>query len=85
MYLADLTWEEVDSYLEAKDSLILPAGMCEQHSRHLPLNTDTLVAEYIACYLSTETGILIEPTLHYGVGLPCDKFYAGSSSIQFED
>ena len=35
--------------------------------------------------MSTETGILIAPTLHYGVGLPCDKFYAGSASIQCED
>ncbi len=61
MYLADLTWEEVNYYLREKDSLIIPAGICEQHSKHLPLNTDTIVAEYISKNLSQKTGILIAP------------------------
>jgi creatinine amidohydrolase len=85
MYLSNLTWEEVSHYLKEKDSLIFPIGISEQHSKHLPLNTDTLVAEYIAVFLSEQTGILIAPTLHYGVGLPCDRFYPGSSSISYED
>lgn len=85
MYLADFTWEEVSNYLTENDSLIIPAGICEQHSKHLPLNTDTLVAEYISKYLSEETRILIAPTYNYGVGLPCDKLYSGSTSIKYED
>jgi len=85
MYLSNLTWEEVSHYLKEKDSLIIPIGICEQHSKHLPLNTDTLVAEYIAAFLSQQTGILIAPTFHFGVGLPCDRFYPGSSSISYED
>jgi creatinine amidohydrolase len=64
MYLSNLTWEEVSHYLKEKDSLIFPIGISEQHSKHLPLNTDTLVAEYIAVFLSEQTGILIAPTLH---------------------
>ena len=44
MFLADLTWEEASDYIEEKDGLIIPIGICEQHSRHLPLNTDTVVA-----------------------------------------
>lgn len=85
MFLADLTWEEVRNYLKERDSLIIPVGMCEQHSKHLPLNTDTLVTEYIANYLSQKTGILIAPCFHYGIGLPCDKLYSGTSSIRYED
>jgi len=85
MFLADLTWEEVSVYLKEQDGLIVPIGMCEQHSKHLPLNTDTLVAEYIANYLSEKTKVLVAPTFNYGVGLPCDRFYPGSSSIQYED
>jgi creatinine amidohydrolase len=85
MFLADLTWEEVSFYLRKNDSLIIPVGMCEQHSKHLPLNTDTIVAEYISKYLSQKTGILIAPTYNYGVGLPCDKLYAGTSSIKYKD
>lgn len=85
MFLADLTWEEVDNYLKEKDGLIIPIGICEQHSKHLPLNTDTLVAEYICNYLSEKTGMLIAPTINYGVGLPCDKHYPGSTSISYEN
>ena len=84
-FLADLTWEEVSIYLGEKNSLIIPIGMCEQHGTHLPLNTDTLCTEYIAKYLSQTTAILIAPTFPYGIGLPCDKFFAGTSNIEYED
>ncbi len=85
MLLADFSWEEVKDYLKQKDDLIIPIGMCEQHSKHLPLNTDTLIAEYISDYLSEKTKILVAPTFNYGVGLPCDRFYPGSTSIQYKD
>ena len=82
--LSRLTWEEVSDYLKNNDALILPVGICEQHSRHLPLSTDTVVAEYIANFLSRETGLLVAPTLHYGVGLPCDRVFPGSTSNHLE-
>lgn len=85
MFLSDLTWEEVSLYLKEKDGLIVPIGMCEQHSKHLPLNTDTLISEYMSNYLSGRTHILVAPTINYGVGLPCDRYYSGTSSIQYED
>ncbi len=85
MHLSDLTWQEVSDYLEARDALILPVGICEQHSRHLPLSTDTVVAEYIAEFLSEKTGFLVAPTFNYGVGLPCDKVFPGSTTIGWQD
>ena len=75
MYLSNLTWEEVSYYLKENNSLIIPIGISEQHAKHLPLNTDTLVAEYTSAFLSEQTGILIAPTFNYGVGLPCDRFF----------
>jgi creatinine amidohydrolase len=84
MKLEDLTWEEVAGYLKTSKQLIVPVGTCEQHGPHLPLNTDTLVAEKLAEYLSRETGILVAPTLNYGVNLPCDKGYAGTCSTTRE-
>jgi creatinine amidohydrolase len=64
--------------------MIVPVGTCEQHGPHLPLNTDTLVTDRLAEYLSEETGILVGPTLNYGVNLPCDKGYAGTCSTTKE-
>lgn len=85
MRLEEFTWEDVAAYLLQRDGLIIPVGICEQHSTHLPLNTDTLVAEFLADYLSQETGLLVAPTFAYGIGLPCDRVYPGSSSILYED
>jgi creatinine amidohydrolase len=64
--------------------LIVPVGTCEQHGPHLPLNTDTLITNKLAEYLSEETGILVGPALNYGVNLPCDRGYAGTCSTTKE-
>jgi creatinine amidohydrolase len=80
MKLEDLTWKEIEEYLKSNRQLILPVGTCEQHGPHLPLNTDTLVAERVAEYLSEKTGVLVGPTLSYGVNLPCDREYSGTCS-----
>ncbi len=85
MHLSNLTWKEVEEYLKTKKALILPVGICEQHSKHLPLSTDTLVAEYIAEFLSEKTGLIVAPTFNYGVGLPCDKIFPGSTTVEWED
>jgi creatinine amidohydrolase len=84
MKLEDLTWKEVAEYLKSNQQLIVPIGTCEQHGPHLPLNTDTLVADKLAEYLSQETGMLVGPTLNYGVNLPCDRGYAGTCSTTKE-
>ena len=81
MKLEDMTWCEVLNYLEKNDTLIIPVGTCEQHGHHLPLNTDILVCEYFADYLSKEAGLLVAPVLNYGVNLICDKYYCGTANI----
>lgn len=85
MRLNDLTWTEVADYLKRDSRLIIPAATCEQHGKHLPLDTDTLVTDYVADYLSDRTGILVAPTINYGVNLPCDRYYAGTASLSEED
>lgn len=81
MSLDKLTWLEIKQYLEHNKSMIIPVGTCEQHSKHLPLNTDTLITERIAYFLSEETGIIIAPTINYGINLPCDRYYSGTTSL----
>lgn len=81
MRLDELTWPEIKKYLEHKKSIIIPVGTCEQHGKHLPLNTDTLIAERIADFLSKEAKIIVAPTITYGINLPCDRYYPGTSSL----
>jgi creatinine amidohydrolase len=82
LLLAELTWPEVAEYLERDRRLIVPVGTCEQHGRHLPLGTDTLMAERIARDLSAEFGVLVAPTVAYGVNVASEQAYAGTSSLR---
>jgi len=43
--IGDLTFQEVGTALSASSILCLPMGSLEQHGPHLPLNTDTVLAE----------------------------------------
>jgi creatinine amidohydrolase len=82
MRMETMTWDEVENYLTTKDELIIPVGTCEQHGRHLPLNNDTIMAEYMADYLSKQAGIIIAPTINYGINLPCDKYMYGTTTLK---
>jgi mycofactocin precursor peptide peptidase len=47
--LGSLTWHEVEA--EPRRILVLALGSMEQHGPHLPLATDSIVADYLACRL----------------------------------
>lgn len=80
--LAEMTWPEVAEYLERDQRLIIPIGACEQHGRHLPLGTDSLMAERLAHDLSAEFGVAVAPTLAYGVNVDTEQEYAGTGSLR---
>lgn len=82
--IEDMTWKEVEKYLEDRQDLILTMNSCEQHGMHLPLNTDYLVTEHMANFLSGQTGIAIAPTFNYSINLPCDKYFSGTTSLTIE-
>ncbi len=72
MRLGEATWNEVDATTRvmADDDgtlspiVLIPVGSTEQHGPHLPLNTDTLVAEEIAGRaLHRTTGLMLGPTI----------------------
>ncbi|AWS00730.1 creatininase family protein [Metallosphaera hakonensis JCM 8857 = DSM 7519] len=44
----------------------LPVGSLEQHGPHLPLGTDSIIAEEIAREVSRIEGLTLLPTVHYG-------------------
>lgn len=47
---------------------VLVAGSCEQHARHLPLNTDTILGEAVVKAAAEKSGrrVLLLPSLPYG-------------------
>jgi creatinine amidohydrolase len=82
--IENMTWDEVAEYLKTRNELIIPVGTCEQHGKHMPLNNDSLLAEYFSDYLSDQTGVVVAPILNYGINLPCDKYLAGTTSLDPE-
>ena len=73
---------EVAAILAADSRLIIPVGTCEQHGRHLPLGSDTLIVERLADDFSAEFGILRAPTLEYGVNVDTERGFIGNSSVR---
>ncbi|PXY24086.1 mycofactocin biosynthesis peptidyl-dipeptidase MftE [Prauserella flavalba] len=60
--LSGLRWPEVPRAL-----LAVPLGATEQHGPHLPLDTDTTVAEELARRLASQVpGVVVAPALPYG-------------------
>ena len=60
MQLTDSTWPDV----AGAPVVCIPVGSCEQHGPHLPLATDTIVAEALAAGLAaTQRSVVVGPSL----------------------
>jgi creatinine amidohydrolase len=80
--LESLTWTEAGRLLARDSRLIFPVGALEQHGPHLPLGTNTFLAEAVARHVSNELGVLRAPTFAYGVtGDPRGRF-AGTTTLR---
>ncbi|MTI94724.1 MAG: creatininase family protein [Firmicutes bacterium] len=66
MWLHHNSWDEASEYLKRSQTIIIPVGSIEQHGEHLPLGTDTMVAEAIAESVAEEAGVLVAPAVSYG-------------------
>ena len=67
MELKFSTWQEVDAYLQASKTIVLPIGSTEQHGPNGLIGTDALCPESLAVALGDKTGALIAPTIAVGM------------------
>ncbi|QEP41921.1 creatininase family protein [Ectothiorhodospiraceae bacterium BW-2] len=67
MRLAQLTWPEVEAYLQQRQELIVPIGATEQHGPMGLIGTDAICPEVIADQISARTGIVVGPTIAFGM------------------
>jgi len=44
--LENLPWPEVAKVQKERNCLLVPLGATEQHGPHLPINTDTVIADF---------------------------------------
>lgn len=66
LILQKMTWQEVQSYLQSNDMVIIPIGSTEQHGPHLPLGTDFFQSIEICKKISEKTGVIVAPVVLAG-------------------
>jgi creatinine amidohydrolase len=86
--LADMTWTEVEKAGARNTPLLVPVAVIEQHSRHLPLATDTYGAYLLCSLVQRELAargirVLIAPPYYFGVNATTAMF-PGSLNIKPE-
>lgn len=67
--LKEMTPPDADDRLGRHPCLMVPVGSTEQHGPHLPVGGDTLIVERLADDLSVRTGMVVAPTVEFGVNL----------------
>lgn len=60
------SWEEVQEILEKSPAVLVTAGSFEQHGRHLPMGTDTVLTHAIAEELCEQLNLYYYPCTAYG-------------------
>lgn len=66
MKLQQVTWPEVEAYLETSDAIVIPIGSTEQHGPNGLVGTDAICPEVIAAGMA-DHDVLVAPTLSIGM------------------
>lgn len=64
--MADLTWHDVQTRLEAGAIVLVPVGAQEGHGTHLPLGTDTVIAQGVCDAIAGHLDGLVAPAVPFG-------------------
>ena len=62
MRIEDMTWMQVEEYLEGDDRCVVPLGSTEQHA-YLSLCVDAILAEKVAADAAEPAGVPVFPVL----------------------
>jgi len=63
--ISNLTWEEFETQTDSS-IVFYPVGSIEQHGPHLPLRTDSIIAEEFATRVADQVDGLVAPSFQYG-------------------
>ncbi len=83
IHLQELTWAEVEAYLQQDDRCLIPVGSTEQHGRFAPLGTDSYLAQALAEEGGRKSGVLVTPPVWFGWS-PHHLVCPGTISIRAE-
>lgn len=78
-----MTWEEFQDAAGKEAVLVIPVGSTELAGLHLPLGTDTIVADEFANLLAEEEGVILCPALPIGYSKWFSPF-PGTISLEYD-
>jgi len=71
MYPRSLTWIELKEYIDNdRGPLIIPIGSLEGHGAHLPIDTDAIIASFVADELARRNNWISLPPIIYTIAVP---------------
>jgi len=82
MRFFDMTWMDVERYLESDDRVVLPLGSTEQHA-YLSLGVDTILSERVSVEAAEPLGVPVLPAMPFGL-VPYFAAFPGSPSLRIE-
>ncbi|HXF94711.1 MAG TPA: creatininase family protein [Gemmatimonadales bacterium] len=82
LHLKYLVPHEVQRALARDSRLLVPVSTCEQHGPHLPLGCDGVIVERLAEDLSRACGVLVAPTVPYGVNTRTRRPFPGNAAVR---
>ncbi len=82
--LAQLTWPEARDAIKRCLVALFPVGAVEQHGPHLPLATDSIIAQGIAARVAEDPRWLLLPGLSVGVSHEHAQFW-GTLTVSAEE
>lgn len=80
MLLENLKFTQVEEYLEENDTILVPVGSVEQHSKYGIIGTDFIAAEGVAREAGERLKIITAPTINYGVS-PHHLDFKGTATL----
>jgi creatinine amidohydrolase len=80
---ASASWTDVQAHLAGGHPVVLPFGAYEQHGPHLPLRTDTVLANALARRVAERVGGLLLPAVAYGE-TSNNAGFPGTVSLSFD-
>ena len=78
--LENITMNDFKKYLKQTKTIIFPFGTIEEHGRHLPLNTDSLIIQEVLKSVAKRKKFFLAPVVYYGV-CTTTKDHPGTISI----
>ena len=82
---SEKTWVELEKYIADKAVVILPIGTTEEHGRHLPVATDSIIArkfgDMLGAELEGKLPVLVMETITYGFSMSAVRKWPGCPNI----